>query len=58
MIVNRDIVLGIHDKCFKLKKGEEIEVLGERDVYGRLPVRIQGEEVLVVPITLSRICDG
>jgi len=52
--VSHDTVLGIGDQAFKLKKGDEIGVF-EEDVYGRVRVHLQGQEVLISRSMLERI---
>ena len=54
-IVQYDTVLGLHDKCFKLTKGEVLNVSTERDVYGRYSAIIQGQCIMINKSTLERI---
>jgi len=53
-IVSQDTVLGLHDECFKLTKGDEIEAF-ETNKYGRVRVIIQEKETTVSKPMLERI---
>ncbi len=53
-IISNDQVLGVGDRVFQLKRGEEFEII-DTDKYNRARVRFRGEEFLMNGVMVERI---